>query len=147
MIITENRSALHDYEILETWEAGIALLGAEVKSARLKNMRLSGAYVKVLDSSAFLVGAHISNYTKSAVKFDPERSRRLLLTRAEINKLADLTSRKGYAVVPLKLYTAGSRLKLQIALGRGRTQYGKRQVERERDLTRETERELKEVGV
>lgn len=147
MILTENKSVYHEYEILETWEAGIALWGPEVKSVRLKGARLTGAYVKVIGGNAFLVGGHIANYKNAAQKFDPERSRQLLLTRRELNRLVGLGERKGYSLIPLKLYTSGSRIKLSIGLGRGLKKYGQKAVEREKDIERDIQRELKEAGV
>jgi len=142
VILAENRSASYDYDILDTWEAGISLIGAEVKSVRQKGTRLGGSYVKILNHEAWLVGTHIANYKNSAEKFDPTRSRRLLLTHAEINKLAGLTSQKGYVLIPLKLYASGSRIKLTIGYGKARKRYDKKQLEKARDLSREEAREL-----
>ncbi|MCX6783816.1 MAG: SsrA-binding protein SmpB [candidate division WWE3 bacterium] len=145
MILAENRMARHDYEILETWEAGIALLGSEVKSVRGKNARLNGAYVKFFNAQPYLVGAHIQNYKNSAIMFDPERSRQLLLTKSEVKRMVGLGGRKGYALIPLQFYTLGDRIKLTVGLGHGRNQYGKKELVKSRDIERETDRELKEI--
>lgn len=145
MILAENKSAYRDYEILETWDSGIALLGPEVKSVRGKSARLQGSFVKFFNEKPYLVGAHIPNYKNSATMFDTERSRQLLLTRAEVKRMIGLGGRKGYALIPLQLYTSKDRIKLQIGLGHGRNQYGKKELVKARDIERETERELKEV--
>src|SRR3989338_6362866 len=104
--------------------------------------RLNGAYVKVIGGNAMLIGSHIPNYKNSAQKYDPERSRQLLLTRQEIGRLIGYGAQKGYALVPLKLYTAGSRIKLEIGLGKGLKKYGIKAVEREKDIKRDVEREI-----
>jgi len=102
-----------------------------------------GLFVLILVRTFRMSKSDIANYKNAADKFDPTRSRRLLLTRAEINKLAGLSSQKGYVLVPLKLYASGSRLKLTVGYGKGRKKYDKRQLERQRDLKREEERELR----
>jgi SsrA-binding protein len=147
MILAENRGAYHQYEIIETWDAGLVLYGPEVKVVRQKQARLNGSYVKIMGGNAILVGSHIPNYKNAAQKYDPERSRQLLLTRREIARVAGYASQKGYAVIPLKLYTAGSRIKLELGLGRGLRKYDQKAVVRERDLERDLQRELKESGV
>lgn len=147
MILAENKQVYHEYEIIETWDAGLALLGPEVKSVRLKRARLNGAYVKAIGGNAFLVGSHIPNYENSAQKYDPERSRQLLLTRREISRIAGYSTQKGYSVIPLNLYTSGSRIKLQLGLGKGLKKYGIKAVAKEKDIKRDVERELKEAGV
>jgi SsrA-binding protein len=128
-----NRKARHDYEILERFEAGIELLGTEVKSIRAGKIQLKDSYVEIREGEAFLVAAHISPYSHgNRSNHDPERPRRLLLNRREIDRLFGKTMIEGLTCVPLSVYLRGNRIKLEIALARGRKRYDKRQAEKKR---------------
>ena len=143
-IVAQNRRARHDYEILETVEAGIELVGSEVKSLREGKAQLKDAYARVDDGEMFLFGMHIPPWV-FATGFgahDPERRRRLLLHRREIDDLADDVARRGLTLVPLALYFKGGRAKVEIALAKGRHTYDKRHALAARDARREEERAL-----
>ena len=143
-IVAQNRRARHDYEILETVEAGIELLGSEVKSLREGKAQLKDSYARVDDGEMFLFGMHIPPWV-FATGFgahDPERRRRLLLHRREIDDLAEDVARRGLALVPLALYFKGGRAKVEIALAKGRHTYDKRHALAARDARREEERAL-----
>jgi SsrA-binding protein len=133
-----NRRALHDYFVLDRVEAGIALLGTEVKAARTGKIQLQDAYVDFKNGEAFLVGAHISPYSHgNRENHLPDRERKLLLSRREIEKLAGKVTAKGLSVVPLQVYLRGSRVKVEIALVQGKKQHDKRESIRARELDRE----------
>ncbi|MEO8277284.1 MAG: SsrA-binding protein SmpB [Thermoanaerobaculia bacterium] len=135
-----NRRAAFDYFIHDRIEAGIALTGTEVKSARQGKVQLHDAYVDFRGGEAFLVGAHISHYSHGNRENHPvERSRKLLLSKREIEKLAGRVVTKGYSVVPLSFYLRGSRIKVEIALVQGKKLYDKRETERTRELDREAD--------
>ena len=143
-IIAKNRKAYHDYHIEETFEAGISLLGTEVKSLREGRANLKESYVIIKDNEAFLFGCHISPYTHGNIQnHDPLRTRKLLLHRKEIDKLWGSMSQKGLTVVPLKLYFKGGKAKLEIGLAKGKKQYEKRDTIKEREANREIERHMK----
>lgn len=138
--LASNRRARHDYHVLERLEAGIALLGTEVKSIRAGKIQLKDSFVEVKGGEAFLVGAHVSPYTHgNRENHAPERSRKLLLKRREIDRLAARTQAKGFTVVPLEVYLKNNRVKVEIGLVRGKQQYDKRQAQRERELDREAQ--------
>ncbi|HKI85772.1 MAG TPA: SsrA-binding protein SmpB [Thermoanaerobaculia bacterium] len=140
-----NRKARHDYEILETFEAGVALQGTEVKAARQGKVQLKDSYVEVRDGEAYLVGAHISPYTHGNRKnHEPERPRKLLLHRREVDKLFGRIMMKGLTVVPLRVYLKGNLIKVEIALVRGKQLHDKRQAERERTMDREAQEAIKD---
>ena len=137
-LIASNRKAFHDYFVLQKFEAGIALTGTEVKSLRDGRANLKDSYVEVENGEAFLVSAHISPYTHGNLQnHDPERKRKLLLHRREIEKLRVQTTEKGLTIVPLRLYFRGARVKAEIAVVRGKKQYDKRESEKNRELDRE----------
>ncbi|HET7435496.1 MAG TPA: SsrA-binding protein SmpB [Thermoanaerobaculia bacterium] len=143
-LIASNKKALHDYFVLQKLEAGLALTGTEVKSLRDGRAQLKDAYVIFKDDEAFLFGAHVSPYTHgNRENHDPERTRKLLLHRKEIDKLRVQTVEKGLSVVPLRLYFKGGRVKVEIAVVRGKKQYDKRATEKERELDREAAVALK----
>jgi SsrA-binding protein len=128
-----NRRARHDYEILDRLEAGIELLGTEVKSIRAGRIQLKDSYVEIRDGEAFLVGAHIGPYAHgNRQNHEPERTRRLLLNRREIDRLFGKTILQGLTCVPLSVYLKGNRIKLEIAIARGKKRYDKRQAEKKR---------------
>lgn len=137
-LLAGNRRAVFDYFIHERLEAGIALTGTEVKSARTGKIQLSDAYVDFQNGEAFLVGAHISPYSHgNRENHLPDRSRKLLLSRREIDKLAGRVVTKGYSVVPLQVYLRGSRIKVEIGLVQGKKLYDKRETKRTQELDRE----------
>ena len=143
-LIASNKKALHDYFVVQKMEAGLALTGTEVKSLRGGKAQLKDAYVIFKDGEAFLFGAHISPYTHGNLQnHEPERTRKLLLHRNEIEKLRVQTVEKGLSVVPLRLYFKGSRVKAEIAVVRGKKQYDKRETERTREADREAAQAMK----
>lgn len=144
--VASNRRARHDYEILETYECGVSLLGAEVKSLRAGQISLQDAYARIDNGEAWLVGAHVApyEYASGYGRFDPVRSRKLLLHREEIDKLSGRVAQKALTLVPLAVYFKDGRAKVEIALARGRRQYDKRHAIAERDANLETARAIKE---
>jgi SsrA-binding protein len=141
-LIAENRKARFDYFIEERYEAGLVLHGWEVKSMRAGRAQLKESYVYVKNGEAFLFGAHISplNSASSHVVADPIRTRKLLLNAKELTDLAASVEREGYTLVPLELYWKNGRAKLQIGIAKGKKQYDKRAVEKERDWQRDKQR-------
>lgn len=136
--LATNRRARHDYEILEKLEAGIALLGTEVKSVREGRIQLKDSYVEVVDGEAFLVGVHISPYTHgNRANHDPERRRKLLLKRREIERIMGRTTIQGQTCIPLAVYLKGNRIKVEIALAKGKKLYDKRQAEKAKLMDKE----------
>jgi len=146
-VVTVNRRARHDYEILETFEAGLELRGSEVKSLRAGQANLKDSYVQIRDGEAWLIGAHIAPYSFArAGGHDPERSRKLLLHRREIDRIAGKMAERGLTVVPLRIYFDHGLAKLEIGLARGKAQYDKRRALREKEQKREMERALRHRG-
>jgi len=144
-IIALNRKARQNYEIIESLEAGIVLTGTEVKSLREGRMNLKDSYARVQNGEVFLVSAHISPYSHGNVQnHDPLRDRKLLLHKAEIKRLTGKTEAKGLTLVPLKVYFSRGRVKLQLALARGKRQYDKRETIKRREAEIEMKRELKQ---
>ena len=142
--LASNRRARHEYQVLETFEAGIQLAGTEVKSAREGRVQLKDSYVEFKDGQAFLVGVHISPYSHgNRENKEPERVRRLLLKKREIGRLFGRTQLKGLTVVPLSLYLKGNWVKVEIALVQGKKLYDKREAEKTRELDREAEAAVK----
>jgi len=136
--LARNKRARHDYEILEKMEAGIALLGTEVKSAREGRVQLKDSYVEIRGGEAFLIGAHISPYSHgNRQNHDPERPRKLLLNRREIERVSGRTTIQGQTCIPLSMYLNRNRIKLEIALAKGRKLYDKRQAARVKELDKE----------
>ena len=143
-LIASNKKALHDYFVVQKFEAGIALTGTEVKSLRAGRANLKDSYVTIKNGEAFLFGAHISPYTHGNLEnHDPERTRKLLLHRRELEKLKKETTEKGLTVVPLRLYFKGAKVKAEIAVVRGKKQYDKRETEKKREADRETAAAIK----
>ncbi|MGH7805065.1 MAG: SsrA-binding protein SmpB, partial [Candidatus Binatia bacterium] len=133
-----------DYEILETFEAGLVLTGSEVKSLRAGRMNLKDSYARIERGEAFLWNAHISPYAAAAsFGHEPERSRKLLLHREEIEKLAGRVNERGFTVVPLKVYFKNGRAKVELGLGRGRKFEDRREVIKEREQKREADRAMR----
>jgi SsrA-binding protein len=142
--VAENRKARYDYFIEEQYEAGLALEGWEVKSLRAGRLQLSESYVVIKDGQAWLLGANISPLPTASTHIhpDPTRTRRLLLHRAELNKLIGAVERKGYTLVPLSVYWKRGLAKLGVGLAKGKKQHDKRATEKERDWQREKQRLL-----
>ena len=144
--IARNKRAFHDYEILETFEAGIELTGTEVRSLRDNNCQLTDAFALVRNGEVWLNNVHISPFAQGNINNpDPDRKRKLLLHKKQIRYLAEKTAEKGLAVVPLKMYFKDNGLvKVEIALARGKKLYDKRESMKERDTKREIDRAMKE---
>lgn len=143
--VATNRKAFHDYFIDDRTEAGLVLTGTEVKSLRGGRAQLKDSYVQFRDGEAFLVGAHISLYgSGSWTNHLPERDRKLLLHRRELDRWSSAVATKGVACVALSLYFKGSRVKAEIALVKGKKQHDKRDAIRDRDLKREADREMRD---
>ena len=144
--VVSNRRAHHDYHILEKFEAGIELRGTEVKSLRGGHMVLKDSYADIIDGQLFLVGAHISPYEQgTAWNHEPERTRRLLMHRREIDRLDAQVSEKGLTLVPLSVYFKEGRAKIELGLCRGKQTIDKRHSIREREVKREMDRAVKSV--
>lgn len=143
--ITQNKKAFHDYFIEQRLEAGLALEGWEVKSLRAGKVQLRDAYVLLKDGEAFLLGSLITPLTSASthISADPQRTRKLLLHRAEISRLIGEVERKGYTAVALGLYWKKGRAKCEIGLAKGKKQHDKRDVEKERDWQRDRQRIMK----
>ncbi len=143
-IVCQNRKAYHDYHIEETLEAGISLLGTEVKSLREGKANLKDSYVIIKETQAFLLNCHISPYSHGNImNHDPLRTRKLLLHRKEIDRLTGKVTAKGYTLVPLKIYFKGSFAKVEIGVAKGKRFFEKRDTTREREARREIERAMK----
>lgn len=144
-IISTNREAFHHYHILGTYEAGIVLVGTEVKSLREGRLNLKDAYAIVRDSEAWLLNAHISPYSHgNRQNHDPLRMRKLLLHKSQIVKLHEAIQEKGLTLVPTKIYFKNGRVKIEIGIGKGKKLYDKRETEQKRTVERETRAMLKE---
>jgi SsrA-binding protein len=141
--VITNRKARHDYLVLESWECGIMLAGAEVKSLRDGRANLQDSYARVEDHEVWLFGMHVSPYAYSRGDLDPVRKRKLLLHHKEIEEIERGTAEKGHTLVPLRVYFKDGRAKVELALARGKRAYDKRQALAERDAKRETERAMK----
>ena len=142
--VATNKKARHDFFIEETYETGIALSGTEVKSVRAGKVNLRDSYAQVKDGELFLHNVHISPYEQGNIfNKDPLRSRKLVMHKAEIQKLMGLTTLKGYALVPLSFYLKNGKVKVQLGLARGKKLYDKRQDLKERAVRRETEQTAK----
>jgi SsrA-binding protein len=143
-IVCQNRKAYHDYTIEETIEAGIQLLGTEVKSLRQGKANLKDSYVTVKDSEVFLLNCHISPYSHGNImNHDPLRTRKLLLHRKEIERLKAKSLQKGYTLIPLKLYFKGPFIKVEVGCAKGKRKYEKRDAIKEREAKRAIERAIK----
>src|SRR3990167_1921697 len=139
-----NKKALHNYHILEHFEAGVVLTGAEVKSIRAGRLDMGEAYVKILGDEAFLVNANIPRYMQADARwYDPFKSRKLLLHRKEINSLVGKTSGKGVALLPISVYEKNNKFKLEIGLGKSKKEFDKRKLLKEKEHKRRVEQELR----
>lgn len=144
-VIASNKRARHDYTISEKFEAGLVLHGHEVKSVRAGHISLKGSFISFRAGEAYLTGAHISLYQNAAnIKdHEPERSRKILLHRREIDKITSLTEAQGMSAVPLAIGLSHGLIKLEIGVGRGKKLYDKREVQKKRQMLRDAEREIK----
>jgi SsrA-binding protein len=143
--IAQNRKAYHDYFISDTLEAGIVLVGSEIKSIRAGKVNLRDSYVTVRDGEAWLVGTHISGYTEASYQdHDPRRDRKLLLHRREILRWAARAEQKGFTIVPIRMYLKDNRAKVEIGLAKGKREYDKRDAIAKRDSERDIHRAIKE---
>ena len=140
-VITVNRSARHDYFVLETFEAGIELFGTEVKSLRAGTVNLKDSYCRVEDGELFVYGMHVSPYERGNIfNRDPLRKRKLLMHKREITRLLGQVTRDGCTLIPLSLYFSGSRVKVELGLCKGKKLYDKRESDAKRSAAREIER-------
>ena len=143
-LIANNKKAYFDYFIEDTWEAGIALHGTEVKSVRMGKCSIKEAFIRVEDGEVFVYNMHISPYEKGNIfNKDPLRVKKLLLHRHEVNKILGEVTQKGYTLVPLQVYLKGSLVKVQVGLGRGKKLYDKRDTIAKKDQRREAEKGFK----
>lgn len=143
-LIANNKKAYHDYFILDTYEAGIALHGTEVKSLRMGQCSIKEAFIRIENGEMFIYGMHISPYEKGNIfNKDPLRTRKLLLHKNEILKMLGKMKEKGIAVIPLKVYLKGSLVKVEIGLAKGKKLYDKRQDIAKKDQQREASRDFK----
>ena len=143
-LIAQNKKAYHDYFIEETYQAGISLAGTEVKSLRLGKCSLKESFIRIENGSAFIYNMHISPYEQGNIfNKEPLRTRRLLLHKHEINKIAAAVTATGYTVVPLKVYFDHGLVKVDIGIAKGKTLYDKRQTIAKNDQRREAEKEFK----
>lgn len=145
--IAKNPVAKHNYEIVETMEAGIVLTGTEIKSIRNGKVNLKESYAMVKNGEAYIYGMHIGKYEQGNIQNkDPLRTRKLLLNKREINKLVGLIQQKGYSLVPISLYFKGNFIKVELGIGKGKKLYDKRQDIAKKDSQRKIERALKSSG-
>lgn len=137
-ILSDNRHAAHQYHLLERYEAGLALTGTEVKAAKNGKIQLKESFAEIAGNEAWLVNAHISEYSHgNRQNHEPTRRRKLLLHRQEIDKLLGKTREKGLTLVPTKIYLKGGRIKCEIAVGKGKKLHDKRETERAREMQAE----------
>lgn len=142
--ITVNRKARHEYHILQTFEAGIVLVGTEVKALREGKANLVDSYATIKNGEVWLVSAHISEYRQGNINnHNPTRDRKLLLNKSEIRKLIGKTKEKGLTLIPLRMYFKNGRVKVELALAKGKKSYDKRETIAKRDFQREQERRIK----
>jgi SsrA-binding protein len=141
--VAQNRKALHEYEIIERVEAGLVLLGSEVKGLRERGASIRDAYAQIRDGEVFLVGLHIPEYFNARFGHEPLRTRKLLLNRREIDRIAGQLNEKGLSLIPLRIYFAGSHAKVELGIGRGKKLYDKRRAIAERDARRDADRAVK----
>lgn len=145
-VVSRNRKAFHDYHILDTYEAGIVLTGAEIKSIRGNQINLTDGFVEERDGELWLLNVHITPYKQASIYgyAEPMRPRKLLLHRREIARIIDQITQRGYTMVPTQVYLKNGRAKVEVALAKGKKQYDKRDAISKRDSDREIRRALKE---
>lgn len=143
----KNRRAFHDYQILETIEAGLGLLGGEVQSIKAGRANIDHAFVRIRNNEAYLFGANIPLSVHSQIQgYDPSRIRKVLLHRQEIASLATKIRQSGLTLVPISLYNKGRLVKVQLGLGKGKREFEKKEVRKKRDIDREVEKALKDFN-
>ena len=143
-LVANNKKAYHDYFIEETYEAGIVLHGTEVKSMRLGKCSIKESFIRIEDGEIFVYGMHVSPYEKGNIfNKDPLRVKKLLMHKAEINKIAGKITVKGYTLVPLQVYFNKGKVKVEVGLAKGKKLYDKRETIAKKDARRESEREFK----
>jgi SsrA-binding protein len=147
-VLAENKKAYFNYRILEKFEAGISLIGKEVKSIKTRGLNLAGSYVIVRNGEAFWVGAKISPYQpkNAPPDYNPERSRKLLLKKSELKELIGKANQRGLTLLPLKVYTTKGKIKLDFGVGKGLKKADKRELIKKRETQREINKELKSRG-
>lgn len=138
--VCRNRKAAHEYHILDRAEAGLVLVGSEVKSVRNHKVSLDGAYARIENGEVWLVGANIEQYKHAIWDHDPRRKRKLLLSRQEIKKFAEKATQKGFTLIPLSIYFKSGRAKVELAVCKGKQDHDKRQAIKKRDVEREMRR-------
>ncbi len=141
--IAQNRKALHEYEVVERLEAGIVLMGSEVKGMRERGATIRDAYAQIRSGEVYLIGLHIPEYFNARFGHEPTRTRKLLLHRKEIDRVDSAMNEKGLSLIPLRVYFNEGRAKVELALGRPKKLYDKRRTIAERDAKREAERAMK----
>ncbi|HOP62581.1 MAG TPA: SsrA-binding protein SmpB [Spirochaetota bacterium] len=142
--IIRNKKARFEYEILDTFEAGIVLKGTEVKSVRQKNVNIQESYARIKNGEVFLVGMNISPYDKgNRFNHDPLRERKLLLHKQEIKRLTGKLAERGFTLVPLRMYMKNGKVKVELGLARGKNVHDKRKTIQERDMKRDMQRDIK----
>jgi len=146
-VIAENKKAYFNYEILEKFEAGISLIGQEVKSLKTGGVSLAGNYVVLKNEEVFWVGANIPPYQPGNIgaNYNPERSRKLLLKKSEIKYLIGKSRQRGLTLIPLKIYTKNGKIKLEFGIAKGKKKFDKRELIRKREIEREIRKALKKV--
>lgn len=143
-VLCHNRKARHSYDILETLEAGIMLVGPEVKSLRNGGGNIKDSYAQIAGGEVYINNLHISPYAQASIfNYEPERKRKLLMHKREIVRLAGKVKEKGLTLVPLSIYLKGHLIKIEIGLAKGKKEYGKKEAIKERDVKREVAREVK----
>ncbi len=147
-VVATNRKAYHDYHIDETFEAGLVLVGSEIKSIRAGRVNLRDSYAQIRGNELWLVNTHIAPYQQAGRdNHEPRRPRKLLLHRREINRLLGKVQERGYTIIPLRLYLKNNRAKVEIALVRGKKLYDKRRAIAEREFDREIQRAYKDAAI
>lgn len=144
-ILAENKKAYFNYEILERFEAGISLIGQEVKSIKTRGVNLAGSYVVLRDEEVFWIGSHIHPYQpkNAPADYNPERWRKLLLKKSEIKYLIGKSKQKGLTLIPLRVYTKYRKIKLEFAIAKGKRKFDKRELIKKREAEKEIQRALK----
>jgi len=144
-VLAKNKKAYYNYQILEKFEAGVSLIGQEVKSLKTRGVNLAGSYVIIRNSEAFWIGAKISPYQpkNAPPDYNPERSRKLLLKKSEIRYLIGKTKQKGLTLIPLRVYTKTGKIKLEFGIAKGLKKFDKRELIKKREIEREIRKALK----
>ncbi len=147
-VLAKNKKAYYKYEILEKFEAGIVLIGQEVKSIKSGRINLAGSYVVLKNNEIYLIGSHVPPYQpkNAPPDYSPERSRKLLLKKSEIKYLIGKSKQKGLTLVPLRVYTRRRKIKIEFAIAKGKKKVDKRELIKKREIEREIKRELKSRG-